>query len=643
MITTESSIPNMRNYLSIASGLLLLLSLSCTSSKKIEQKNHNEPVIATFADETITIDDLKTNFYRNRTPGSADTSQIEEFFPSYINYRLKLYEGYQRGYDQDSTVQAEFNEYASEIAYRYWIENDIKKDRIKTFKERFESELKAFHILKELSQDALPQDTADVYNSLIAVRDSLLNGASPEEMNERHSSKRNDNPVGGQLSWFTAGSTIQPFEDAVYSFEPGEISMPVRTQFGYHLIILQDIRPRTPQRLVKHIFIRKSEDETGSQKIQLAYEALEADSSWSEVLHKYTEDPSTRNNDGLLGWVGYGTRFPAELIESAMSTNPDSVYSVPFEVSYGYHIMKIDSVRTFQSEDQKEGFIVDRLEQLGRLEPGRDDVFERIASETGLKINRLNFASLSEQTGPSDNENRISSNNELIYFNGKSYANEDFQEWLNQEASVDEVMESGDLITSYRNHIIRKNLVDITRQHFPDFSEEVDHFLEGLIVFEVNQNHIWDPESVDRNELKSYYESNKNKYRKGKTFIYTEISAASDSLIRVAYQKLEEGLEMSEISESFDDVTVYEDSTSHPQHPAFVPLESLSIGEFSKPVSVNDREFIYLKNETKPERMLSFEEAFDMVFSDYQPIHEEKFLNHLKERYNLETYPDNIQ
>lgn len=643
MITSESTIPNMRNYLSIASGLLLLLSLSCTSSKDVAHQNHNESVIATFADETITIDDLKTNFYRNRTPESADTSQIEEFFPSYINYRLKLYEGYQRGYDQDSTVQAEFHEYASEIAFRYWIENDIKKDRIETFKERFESELKAFHILKELSKDALPQDTADVFNSLVAVRDSLLNGASPEEMNELHSSKREGNPVGGQLSWFTAGSTIQPFEDAVYSLAPGEISMPVRTQFGYHLILLQDIRPRTPQRLVKHIFVRKSEDETGLQKIQQAYEALEADTSWSEVLQKYTEDPSTRNNDGLLGWVGYGTRFPAELIDSAMSTNPDSAYSSSYEVSYGYHIMKIDSVRTFNSEDQKEEFIVDRLEQLGRLNPDRDDVFARIASETGLQINRSNFTSLSERTGPSDNENGRSSNEELIYFNGKNYTNKDFQEWLNQETSVDEVMESGDLITSYRNHIIEKNLVDITRQQFPDFAAQVDHFLEGLIVFEVNQNHIWDPESVDKNELKSYYESHKNNYRKGKTFIYTEISAASDSLIHVVYQKLEEGLEVSEISESFEDVTVYQDSTSHLQHPAFVTLESLRVGEFSKPVSVKDREFIYRKNETKPERMLSFEEAFDMVFSDYQPIHEEKFLDHLKEQYNLQTYPDNIQ
>lgn len=633
----------MRYYLLIAGGLLLLLTISCKSPEEVSTQQIDKSVIAAFADETITIDDLRTNFNRNRTPENSDTSQIREFFPSYIDYRLKLYEGYHLGYDQDSTVQAEFNEYASEIAYRYWIENDIKKERIETFKERFENELQAFHILKELSQDALPQDTADVYHSLLAVRDSLLNGASPDDMNERHSSKRNGNPVGGQLSWFTAGSTIQPFEDVAYSLETGEISFPVRTQFGYHLIFLQDIRPRTPQRLVKHIFVRKNEEDSGSLKIQQAYEALEADSSWSEVLLKYTEDPSTRNRDGQLGWVGYGTRYPAELIESAMSTNPDSAYSEPFEVSYGYHIMKVDSVRTFNSEEQKDDFIAGRLEQLGRLDPDRDDVFDRIAGEVELRVNRSNFVGLSGQSGPSDGETGPVSNEELIYLNGSGYTNEHFQNWLNQEASVDEVMESEDLITSYRNYIIEKNLVEITRKHFPEFARQVDHFLEGLIVFEVNQNHIWNPESVDRDDLKSYYESNKNDYRKRKTFVYTEVSAPSDSLIHTVYERLEDGLEVSEINENFENITVYEDSTSHPQNPAFATIESLNVGEFSEPMSVLDREFLYVLNETIPERMLSFEEAFNMVFSDYQPIHEEKYLDKLKEKYNLVTYPDNIQ
>ena len=384
----------MRKQILLLLGLTLLLNLSCTSSQEIVSQEPADDVIAAIADQYVTLNELKTNYGRNRNTEEIDSTEILDFYPSYVNYRLKLYDGYQKGYHKDSTIIAEFNEYASKIANRYWIENEIKHERIETFKKRFENELKAFHILKELPEDALPVDTAEVYNTLMSVRDSLVAGEDPEEMNERYSSKREGQPIGGQLSWITAGTTIQPFEDAVYNLEPGEVSFPVRSQFGYHLILLQEVRQRTPQRQVKHIFVSKKEDGSGQQKINQAYRALESDSSWNDVLQNYTEDPSTKNRDGALGWVGYGGRFPSELIESAIQTEPNLAYSEPYEVSYGYHIMKVDSVQTFRNEEEKEEFIINRLEELDRLNPNQKDVHEQIAEKSDLEVYRDNFTEL---------------------------------------------------------------------------------------------------------------------------------------------------------------------------------------------------------------------------------------------------------
>lgn len=624
-------------------GVLLILNLSCKSSEQITNKEVPENVIATIADEPVMIDELKTNFHRNRSSEEIDSTDIHEFYTSYINYRLKLYEGYQQGYHQDSTILAEFNEYASQIANRYWIENKIKAERIETFKNRFNHELKAFHILKELPENALPSDTATVYNTLISVRDSLLNGASPEEMNERHSSKRDGRPVGGQLSWITAGSTIQPFEDAVYSLEPGETSHPVRSQFGYHLVFLQEIRARTPHRQVKHIFVRKKENGYGQSKIDQAYRALEADSSWSYVLQTYTEDSSTRSRDGSLGWVGYGTRFPAELIESAIQTNPDSAYSEPYETSYGYHIMKVDSVRTFKNEEQKVEFIIKRLKELGRLNPDQQDIYDRIAAESNMTINFDNFSKLLRRGMESSENTSAPSEMSLVKFNDHRYMPSDFQYWLDNVTSVDEVMQSGNIIGLYRDYLIQKNLVDYTRNQFPEFKDQVDHFLEGLIVFKVNEENIWNSDAVDRSELKAFYESTKNDYRKGKTFHYTEISSRSDSIMQIAHGKFSDGATKNQISERFEEVTVLEDSTSHPRAPAYSILETLQPGEFSEPTTVNDRVFIYILHKINNERILSFEEAFDQVFTDYQPIREENYINQLKINYNLQLYPENLQ
>lgn len=623
-------------------GLILITILSCKSSETIPTNDVPGNVIATIEDEPVTIEELKTNFYRNRNSEEIDSTEILEFYPSYINYRLKLYEGYQKGFHKDSTILAEFSEYALEIANRFWIENEIKRERIETFKKRFNYELKAFHILKELPESALPGDTVEVYNTLVSVRDSLLDGENIELMNERHSSKREGRPVGGQLSWITAGTTIEPFENVLYQLEPGEISLPVRSQFGYHLIFLQEKRPRTPQRQIKHIFVRKKEDETGLQKINRAYEALNADSTWGDVLKNYSEDPSTLDRNGALGWVGYGARYPAELVDFALQTNPQIAYSEPYEASYGYHIMKVDSVRSFKNEEQKEEFIVNRLENLGRLNTDQKDLYNRIAEESNLTIKRENFSELLRSGADSSDSTMSQSVNSLIEFNNKTYTWSDFQYWLNNVASDEEVMQSGNIIELYRDYLIQQNLVDYTRTEFPEFAEQVDHFLEGLIVFKVNEVNIWNPEKVDRARLQAFYESNQQNYKKEKTYHYTEISAPSDSIMQDIYRELSNGLNSDEISERFNEVTVHQDSTYYPQNPGYSILETLMPGEFSEPTTVSDRVFIYILNNVNDERTLSFNEAVDRVFTDYQPIREENYMNQLKSDYNLQLYPENL-
>jgi peptidyl-prolyl cis-trans isomerase SurA len=623
-------------------GLVLITFLSCKSSETIPTDDLPENVIATIEGEPVTIEELKTNLNRNQNSEEIDSTEILEFYPSYINYRLKLYEGYQQGYHKDSTILAEFNEYASEIANRFWIENEIKRERIETFKNRFDHELKAFHILKELPEAALPADTTEVYNILVSVRDSLLNGENLDLMNERHSSKREGRPVGGQLSWITAGTTIEPFENSLYNLEPGEISLPVRSQFGYHLIILQEKRPRTPHRQIKHIFVRKKEDGAGQDKIDQAYRALKADSSWNDVLQNYTEDPSTQNRDGSLGWVGYGARFPAELIEFAIQTNPDSSYSEPYEASYGYHIMKVDSVRSFENEEQKEEFIVNRLESLGRLNPDQKDVYDRIAEESNLTINRKIFSELLQSGADMSDSKSSQAEKSLIEFNNKTYTWPDFQYWLSNVVSDEEVMETGNIIESYRDYLIQKNLVDYTRSEFPEFAEQVDHFLDGLIVFKVNEENIWNPQAVERSQLEAFYESNQKDYTIGKTYHYTEITAASDSIMQNVHEELSNGSSMNEISERFEEVTIQEKSTHYPQNPAYSIVETLMPGEFSEPTSVKDRVSIYFLHDVNDERTLSFDEAFDRVFSDYQPIREENYINDLKKKYNLQLYPEKL-
>jgi peptidyl-prolyl cis-trans isomerase C len=97
-------------------------------------------------------------------------------------------------------------------------------------------EFNASHILVETEEEA---------QGLI---DALAEGADFAEL-AAESSIGPSGPNGGQLGWFTAGMMVPEFENAVFELEAGEVSVPVQTQFGWHVILLNDIREQAPPAL----------------------------------------------------------------------------------------------------------------------------------------------------------------------------------------------------------------------------------------------------------------------------------------------------------------------------------------------------------------------------------------------------------
>ncbi len=74
-----------------------------------------------------------------------------------------------------------------------------------------------------------------------AIRQEIMSGADFANM-AREKSTGPSGPSGGALGWFGAGMMVPPFEDAVRELEVGKVSEPVETQFGWHLIMLNDSR-----------------------------------------------------------------------------------------------------------------------------------------------------------------------------------------------------------------------------------------------------------------------------------------------------------------------------------------------------------------------------------------------------------------
>lgn len=631
---------------------LLLLFESLTAQTSTPDTNPNT-VIATIGSERVLMSDLIQYYERNNYEDEYSVDDLKEFMPFYIDYKLKLRYGREQGLFSDPEILDEFENYSKQAAFSYWIENEIKKSMQDEFLERSRYELKSKHVLIQLDRNSSGEQAEQARQRIEEAREKFLNDEmTMEELNQEYSSVVQGRPAGGELPWFSAGVTVKPFEDALYSLEPGEISEPVRTQFGYHIIYLEEKRERTPHRKTNHIFFRGSRNDLSPDELsQNAYAALEEGRPWEEVVREFSQDGSSVNSGGDIGWVGYGTQYSQEFIDAVLEADPDVPYTEPTETNYGYHIFKIDSVRSYTDDNQRRAELLEQLENLPRYNTDRKQVLERLANVGNFQQSEELFNEIKSFFGNADSASvsqldlpRNLASRELYSFSGNRYAVSDFMNWLTvthpqrQASSYSE-----DWLNLYREHILDSQIIPMTRKRFPEFEKETEGFLSGLVVFQISDENIWNIETADSSALRSYYERNKDRYQFGARHDYTLLASRSDSTLGTALKMARAGESVNTLSEAFDNLIVTRDSVASPADEILAAIEGLDAGSVSEKFTYRNRDAYVIYHQLLEPRTMTFEEAYHRVGSDYQPIREENFINRLRQQFNVRTYPNRIQ
>jgi parvulin-like peptidyl-prolyl isomerase len=104
-------------------------------------------------------------------------------------------------------------------------------------------EVHARHILIRVPEGASEAEIAQAKKQIEDIKKELENGADFAELAKKYSQDPGSAPNGGDLGFFRRGQMVKEFEDAAFSLEPGQISDPVRTQFGFHLIKVEEKKP----------------------------------------------------------------------------------------------------------------------------------------------------------------------------------------------------------------------------------------------------------------------------------------------------------------------------------------------------------------------------------------------------------------
>lgn len=531
---------NLKKYIKVAAlGAAFVFITQGAEAQKIKEKD----VLIDFGTEKIGknefIDIYKEN---NLKDGVIDKKSIEDYLNLYINFKLKVKEAKELGYDTVPAYIEEINGYREQLAKPYFADEKVDENLLKEAYQRKLSDVRASHILFRVDEDASPADTLIAYNKAIDVRNKIEKGASFEDMaveySEDPTAKDREAIPGkraasqgnkGDLGYFNVFDMVYPFESAAYNLNVGEVSKPVRTRFGYHLIKVTDKQDALGICLAAHIYVSSGDNSAESQakaqeKINQISEKIKGGMSWNEAVNKFSEDRNSAVRNGLLQKFSVNRMIPS-IVEKLYDLDSVNNISEPVSSTLGWHIFKLVSRTTPKSYDEELNTIKTRISRDQRSLKSKEAVVKQLLKENKYKLYKKNeevlFAKLLADTlfqkGMLDTLNYADSKaTNLFKFAKKKYPESLFIDHLllYQSGAIDGSVEIY-LRNAYKN-FIEEFAFDYENKHleakYPDFKKLINKYRDGILLFNLSDDMVWSKAISDTTGLKAFYEAHKGDY-----------------------------------------------------------------------------------------------------------------------------------
>lgn len=658
----------------------------------------NDPELLKVAGESISKSEFEKVYHKNNNKeNSNEPSAIKEYLDLYINYKLKVKEAEEEKLDTSESFITELAGYRKQLAQPYMTDKDVTENLIKEAYDRLQKDVHASHILIKLNPDPLPKDTLEAYNRVMIIRDyvlgktispirltdyiamvkknekdtteakrkidsinNLLKGKSESGKEKFELAARaisDDQSVkdnGGDLGYFTGMQMVYPFETAAYTNKPGEISLPVRTKYGYHLVKVHEIRPASGEIHVAHIMIKVSanaDDSTqvkSKQKIDEIYAKLKAGEKFDDLATQYSDDKGSSKNGGLLPWFGTGRMVP-EFEKAAFSLLNDGDYTAPVKTTYGWHIIKRMEKRGIASFDEKKTDLKNSVSRDSRSEIGKNSMINKIKMEYKFKempaakdefINSLdtNLLNGDWQALKGDRFTKT-----LFTLGDKTYTQKDFAQYIgthqSKRTNTTPQAIGYNLYESFVNDKCLEYEEARLDNKYPEFKSLMREYRDGILLFDLTDKKVWSKAVKDSAGLQEFYNKNKENYKwpqRCSAVVYTCANKNIADQVRKLLKKKD--MTTAKLTDEINkdsqlNLTIKEGKFSKGENEI---LDTVAwVKGISANIIKNDQvSFVDIKDILAPEPK-TLEEAKGLVTADYQTYLEKSWIDQLRKKYTV--------
>ena len=391
--------------------LFMLASLFLPTFFANAQSKLDKQVLMTIGDKDITVKEFCDVYYKNNLKSDViEKKTVDEYLDLFTTFRMKVMEAERMKLDTSSKFQKELAGYRKQLAKPFMSSDDITDELIQEAYERKLKDIRASHILIRCDKNALPSDTLKAYNKAMDIRKkALAKGADFAALADKYSEDPSakgmkataETPARpgnhGDLGYFSVFDMVYPFETGAYNTKEGEISMPVRSDFGYHIIKVQSVTDAMGTIQVAHIFLQLPFDAPEEnvaamkQKADNIYkELMDTDGkNWAEKVKQYTDDKGTIARDGALSPFTV-SRIVPEFIEACKSLEVGQI-AQPVRTNYGFHIIKLLSKSGVNSFEKERQGLAERIEKDMRSKKSEEMVLKQVKNEYKFKQNDKNL------------------------------------------------------------------------------------------------------------------------------------------------------------------------------------------------------------------------------------------------------------
>jgi len=432
-----------------------------------------DKVLMTIDGKPVMLSEFEYIYQKNSQEAAGSQKSMEEYLDLFVNFKLKVTEAEHRGIDTTEAFLKELKGYRAQATPKYMTDNDAMEELLLRTYQWSCKDRRVAHIAIECP---ISSDSATDANALALINDvrervttgkKVVTGKGkkqkttylPKEDFKKVAMEVSTDPsvkeTEGELGWISPFRFVYPFEKAVYTTPVGEVTEVFRSPYGYHIALVEEEREHEEVQASHIMKATPRGDSLAAERAKVLIDSIyelvmQPDAKFDELARELSDDKGSAMRGGSLGWFGHGAMVkPFEDAVFGMQNVGD--ITKPFQSRFGWHIAKLDGKRGTLPYEEKKEELKKRVQRDERIREVKESFVKKTIAEYNLPD------SLTEA----------------------------------------EVLEYADA------HLEEK---------YPELARLVQEYHDGILLFDVSLEEVWDKAAKDTAGLETYFAEHKKDY-----------------------------------------------------------------------------------------------------------------------------------